>query len=89
MAPGGLAYRQWACPDMLRDRFDFILGNPPWLSYRHIADPDYQAEIKKRAIEDYAIAPKHQKLFTQMELATIFLMHSFRHLPTQAANSHL
>ena len=63
-------------PAMLRDRFDFILGNPPWLSYRYIADPDYQAEIKKRAVEDYAIAPTHQKLFTQMELATIFLAHT-------------
>ena len=37
---------------MLRDRFDFILGNPPWLSYRYIADPDYQAEIKKRAVQE-------------------------------------
>lgn len=63
-------------PAMLRDRFDFILGNPPWLSYRYIADPEYQAEIKNRAIEDYAIAPRHQKLFTQMELATIFLVHT-------------
>ena len=63
-------------PAMLRDRFDFILGNPPWLSYRYIADPDYQAEIKKRAVADYAIAPTHQKLFTQMELATIFLAHT-------------
>jgi N-6 DNA Methylase len=63
-------------PAMLRDRFDFIVGNPPWLSYRYIADPEYQAEIKKRAIDDYAIAPRLQKLFTQMELATIFLVHT-------------
>jgi hypothetical protein len=63
-------------PAMLRDRFDLILGNPPWLSYRYIADPEYQAEIKKRAVEDYAIAPRLQKLFTQMELATIFLVHT-------------
>jgi hypothetical protein len=63
-------------PAMLRDRFDFILGNPPWLSYRYIADPEYQAEIKKRAVDDYAIAPRSQKLVTQMELATIFLVHT-------------
>jgi type I restriction-modification system DNA methylase subunit len=63
-------------PAMLRERFDFIVGNPPWLSYRYIADPEYQAEIKKRAVEDYAVAPSHQKLFTQMELATIFLVHT-------------
>ncbi|MGB6877806.1 MAG: N-6 DNA methylase [Candidatus Acidiferrales bacterium] len=63
-------------PAMFRQRFDIIIGNPPWLSYRYIADPEYQKEIKKRAVEQYKIAPKSQKLFTQMELATVFLAHS-------------
>lgn len=63
-------------PAMLIERFQYIVGNPPWLSYRYIADPQYQQEIKKRAVEDYAIAPKSQKLFTQMELATVFLAHT-------------
>ncbi|MGO4883733.1 MAG: N-6 DNA methylase [Bryobacteraceae bacterium] len=63
-------------PAMLRQCFDVIVGNPPWLSYRYIADPEYQAEIKKRAIEDYRIAPNKQKLMTQMELATVFVAHS-------------
>ena len=65
-------------PAMLKERFDYIVGNPPWLSYRYIADPEYQTEVKKRAIDDYAIAPKSQKLFTQMELATIFLAHALK-----------
>ncbi len=63
-------------PAMFRQQFDFIVGNPPWLSYRYIADPDYQREIKGRAVEQYKIAPNSQKLFTQMELATIFLAHT-------------
>lgn len=63
-------------PAMLRGRFDIIVGNPPWLSYRYIADPDYQAEVKQRAVEQYEIAPKSQRLFTQMELATVFLAHA-------------
>jgi hypothetical protein len=46
---------------MLREQFDIIIGNPPWLSYRYIADPEYQAEIKRRAVERYAIAPRSQK----------------------------
>ena len=66
------AYR----PAMLKEHFDLIVGNPPWLSYRYIADPDYQAEVKLRAVVEYAIAPKSQKLMTQMELATVFLAHS-------------
>jgi hypothetical protein len=59
-----------------RRRFDLIVGNPPWLSYRYIADPEYQAEVKKRAIEDHAIAPRQQKLLTHMELASVFLIHA-------------
>jgi type I restriction-modification system DNA methylase subunit len=63
-------------PAMLKGQFDFIIGNPPWLSYRYISDPDYQEEVKRRAVEKYRIAPKSQKLFTQMELATVFLAHA-------------
>ena len=63
-------------PAMLKERFDFIIGNPPWLSYRFISDPEYQREVKTRAVGIYAIAPKSQKLMTQMELATVFLAHS-------------
>jgi methylase of polypeptide subunit release factors len=63
-------------PAMFRQQFEFIVGNPPWLSYRYIADIDYQKEIKRRAVEQYKIAPKSQRLFTQMELATVFLAHS-------------
>ena len=62
-------------PAMLQHRFDVVIGNPPWLSYRYIADPEYQAEVKARAVSEYAIAPTSQKLFTQMELATVFLAH--------------
>lgn len=63
---------------MLRRRFDVIVGNPPWLSYRYISDLEYQAEVKKRAVEDYRIAPKAQRLVTQIELATVFLVHTLK-----------
>ncbi len=63
---------------MLRQQFDFIIGNPPWVAYRYVTDPEYQKEIKIRAVETYKIAPKSQSLFTQMELATVFLAHSMQ-----------
>jgi hypothetical protein len=63
-------------PAMLRQQFDIIVGNPPWVAYRYVTDPEYQKEIKLRAVETYKIAPRSQKLFTQMELATVFLAHS-------------
>jgi SAM-dependent methyltransferase len=62
-------------PAMLKGRFDFIVGNPPWLSYRFISDIDYQEEVKFRAVEQYGVAPTAQRLVTQMELATVFLAH--------------
>ncbi len=65
-------------PALLRQQFDVILGNPPWVAYRYVTDPEYQREIKKRAVETYEIAPKSQKLFTQMELATVFLAHAMQ-----------
>ncbi len=65
-------------PAMLRHQFDIILGNPPWVAYRYVTDPEYQKEIKLRAVETYRIAPRSQSLFTQMELATVFLAHSMQ-----------
>jgi hypothetical protein len=65
-------------PAMLRQQFDVIIGNPPWVAYRYVTDPDYQKEIKERAVTTYKIAPRSQSLFTQMELATVFLAHSMQ-----------
>ncbi len=65
-------------PAMLRDRFEYIVGNPPWLSYRYISDPEYQKEVKRRAITEYGIAPKIKKLMTQMEIASVFLAHCLK-----------
>lgn len=62
-------------PAMFKQQFDIVIGNPPWLAYCFIADPEYQKEIKHCAVEQYRIAPKSQKLFTRMELATVFLAH--------------
>jgi N-6 DNA Methylase len=63
-------------PAMLKAHFDYIIGNPPWLAYRFIEDPEYQNEVKLRAVKMYRIAPTKMKLFTQMELATVFLAHT-------------
>ncbi len=65
-------------PAMMRQQFDYILGNPPWVAYRYVTDPGYQKEIKRLARDMYKIAPRQQKLFTQMELATVFLAHAMQ-----------
>lgn len=65
---------QNACqPQLLaRRRFAFVVGNPPWLSYRYIQRPDYQQRIRKLVSEYALLTGKQTHLFTQMELATLF-----------------
>ena len=43
-------------PVFLKNRFDFVIGNPPWLTYSGITNADYQAEIKRLA-DDYQVTP--------------------------------
>ncbi|MBE3561679.1 MAG: N-6 DNA methylase, partial [Ktedonobacteraceae bacterium] len=63
-------------PLFLRYRkFDVVVGNPPWISYRYLQDKTYQAEVKK-LMRDYSLlAAGERKLHTQMELATLFFEH--------------
>ncbi|TRZ48678.1 MAG: hypothetical protein D4S01_09895 [Dehalococcoidia bacterium] len=57
-----------------RRPFDIVAGNPPWLAYRYITEPEYQAQVK-RLISSYGLVSKKEvKLFTQMELATLFFV---------------
>lgn len=65
---------QNACqPQLLaRRRFAFVVGNPPWLSYRYIQRPDYQQRVRKLVSEYRLLASTQTHLFTQMELATLF-----------------
>jgi methylase of polypeptide subunit release factors len=57
-----------------RHPFDIIAGNPPWLSYRYITEPEYQAQVKRLTSSYGLVNKKEVKLFTQMELATLFFV---------------
>ena len=60
-------------PLFLRESFDFIVGNPPWLSYRYVADPEYQEFLKSLITSTYKLTSKAE-LITHMELATLFFV---------------
>lgn len=52
--------------------FDYIIGNPPWLSYNH-ASNNYQDFLKKQIIEKQELlSGSEAELITHMELATLF-----------------
>lgn len=62
-------------PAFLLHTFDVVVGNPPWLSYRYVDNPDYQAVLKRLITEHYTLATKAE-LMTHMELATLFFLAS-------------
>ena len=58
-----------------RSKVDFIVGNPPWLSFRDIAEPAYKVRIKD-LIFGYGLLEKSERqLFTQMDTSTLFFVH--------------
>jgi hypothetical protein len=57
-------------------KFDVIAGNPPWLTYKDIQDKTYQAEVRDLTLNKYQLLEStDRKLFTQMELSTLFMVH--------------
>lgn len=56
--------------------FTLVAGNPPWLAYRYIRDPDYQSQIKKLTMRYKLLSPKDVKLFTHMDTSTLFFAYS-------------
>ena len=56
--------------------FDVVVGNPPWLSYRYINSPAWQDEVKALYIYYQLIDSGDVKLFTQMDLSTLFFAHA-------------
>lgn len=71
------AYR----PELLaRRKFAFVVGNPPWLSYRFIQRADYQEQVRTLTLRRYQLVdPSDANLFTQMEMATLFFAFSAEH----------
>jgi len=61
-------------PLFFKRRFDFVVGNPPWIAYRFIEQPAYQEFLKKQITQDYRLLTGRGELITHLELATLFLV---------------
>ena len=61
-------------PDLMSNRFDLVVSNPPWLALSKIANNPYQNSLKNKA-SAYGILPRGSS-FLHVELATIFLVSS-------------
>jgi methylase of polypeptide subunit release factors len=70
-------------PLFLKEKFDIVIGNPPWLSYRYVDKGEYQKFLKNMIVDEYKLlsgisAGEKMKvkaeLITHMELATLFFL---------------
>ena len=60
-------------PLFLKCKFDFIVGNPPWIAFRY-TDPEYQKFLKKQIVDKYQLLKGSGHLITHMEIAALFLV---------------
>jgi len=63
-------------PLLLKERFQVVIGNPPWLSYRYVEKGTYQEFLKKEITDTYKLLTGRPELLTHMELGTLFFVHS-------------
>ncbi|MHA1251644.1 MAG: Eco57I restriction-modification methylase domain-containing protein, partial [Candidatus Helarchaeota archaeon] len=61
--------------EFIYEKFDLIVGNPPWIVYNSIRDLEYQEYLKHQIKDIYGLT-KSSELMTHMELATLFFVKS-------------
>jgi type I restriction-modification system DNA methylase subunit len=59
-------------PYFLAEKFDYIVGNPPWFTYSDINNEEYQDVLNAIAIER-DVKPERRANFPHLEIAAIFL----------------
>lgn len=57
---------------MKKKRFDLLVGNPPWVSFKFIENPSYQNFVKETVFKYELLDRKETDLFTHMDTSTVF-----------------
>lgn len=62
-------------PVFLKEKFDVVIGNPPWLSFRYIKDPETQKKLKEEITRRFKLLDlKRPELITHLEIGTYFFV---------------
>ncbi len=59
-------------PYFLSEKFDYVIGNPPWFTFSSIKNEEYQ-NILNTLAENYHVKPDKVANFPHLEIAAIFL----------------
>jgi hypothetical protein len=57
---------------MMQKKFELVIGNPPWISFKYIENPLYQNFVKKTVFKYLLLKKKQTDLFTHMDTSTVF-----------------
>ncbi len=58
----------------LKEKFDYVIGNPPWFTYNSVKNEEYQNQLNDLA-EKYRVKPPRAANMPQLEIAAIFMTH--------------
>ena len=58
-------------PYFLSNKFDYVIGNPPWFTYSSIKNEEYQNILNELA-ENFNVKPEKVANFPHLEIAAIF-----------------
>lgn len=61
-------------PYFYAEKFDYLIGNPPWFTYSSVKNKDYQSTLNQLA-EICNVKPQKIANFPHLEIAAIFLAH--------------
>jgi hypothetical protein len=61
-------------PLFLKRKFDFVVGNPPWIIFNRISEPAYQLFLKRQIVDDYRLLRGRAENVSNLEIATLFLV---------------
>ncbi len=59
-------------PTFLKNKFDVIVGNPPWLSFRFVEKGEYQEFLKRLIVTECGLLEGAGHLMPHLELGTLF-----------------
>jgi len=59
-------------PYFLANKFDYVIGNPPWLTFSDINNETYQ-DLLENLAEEYDVKPDRKANMPHLEIAAIFL----------------
>jgi len=72
----GFVLRNCAQPAYVsQNKVDYVVGNPPWLAYNRIKNALYQEQVKQGILKYGLLSAREAKLFTQMDVSTLFYEH--------------